>query len=169
MPKNDLLAGKRVLLVDDEGDVLQTLSALLPMCTVETAASFDEARAALNTRYFDLAVLDIMGVNGFELLEIAKEKKVIPVMLTAHALSVENTKKSFEKGAAFFIPKERIADIAELLNDILQARAEKKSTWQRWLERLDWYYNNRFGPNWKESDKEFWRRILNGEDPNRLK
>jgi DNA-binding NtrC family response regulator len=169
MPKKDLLAGKRVLIVDDEEDVLQTLSALLSMCEVETASSFDQARAALNTRYFDLAVLDIMGVNGFELLKIAEERKVIPVMLTAHALSVENTKKSYEMGAAFFIPKEEMADIAGFLNDILEAKAEKRSTWKRWLDRLDWYYRNRFGPDWKESDKEFWGRILNGEDPKRLK
>jgi DNA-binding NtrC family response regulator len=169
MPKKNMLAGKRILIVDDEPDVLQIVSSELPMCEVKTAVSFDEAKEALNTRYYDLVILDIMGVKGFELLEIAKQKKVIPVMLTAHALSVDNTKKSYEKGAAFFIPKEKMADIQELLNDIFEAKARGKSTWQRWLDRLDWYYSNRFGPDWKESDKEFWGRILNGEDPNRLK
>ena len=71
-----------------------------------------------------MAVLDIMGVNGYKLLEIAKKRGVIPVMLTAHALSVEDTVKSFKSGAASFVPKDEIARIASFLVDILEAKKE---------------------------------------------
>ncbi|MBW2303229.1 MAG: response regulator, partial [Deltaproteobacteria bacterium] len=94
MNQKDLLEGKRILLVDDEPDVLETLEELLPMCNVVKATSYEEAERLLDTQFFDIAVLDIMGVKGYELLEKAKKKKVIAVMLTAHALSVEDTKKS---------------------------------------------------------------------------
>ncbi len=47
----------------------------------------DETKKLLDYEHFDMAILDIMGVEGFELLEIAREKEVIAVMLTAHALS----------------------------------------------------------------------------------
>jgi len=43
MGKEDLLKGKRVLAVDDEPDVLETLEELLPMCDLVKATTADEA------------------------------------------------------------------------------------------------------------------------------
>ena len=60
----ELIEGKRVLIVDDEPDVLETLEELLPMCDVVKASSFEEAKEQLEVQYFDIAVLDIMGVDG---------------------------------------------------------------------------------------------------------
>jgi CheY-like chemotaxis protein len=39
MDKDKLLEGKRVLIVDDEPDVLDTLDDLLPMCIITKAAT----------------------------------------------------------------------------------------------------------------------------------
>ena len=50
------------------------------MCDVEKASTFDEAKDLLENRAFDVAILDIMGVYGYELLKIAKEKNVIAVI-----------------------------------------------------------------------------------------
>ncbi|MBW1774664.1 MAG: response regulator, partial [Deltaproteobacteria bacterium] len=87
MTNENLLEGKRVLIVDDEPDVLETLVDLLPMCDVVKASTFDEAKNLLETQYFDMAILDIMGVQGYELLKISNEKRVIGVMLTANAMT----------------------------------------------------------------------------------
>jgi DNA-binding response OmpR family regulator len=95
-----LLDGKRILIVDDEPDVLAILEDLLSMYDVVKASDFLEAKDLLTTQYFDLAILDIMGVDGYKLLEIAVERKVIAVMLTANALSPEDTVKSLKDGAA---------------------------------------------------------------------
>jgi DNA-binding response OmpR family regulator len=81
--KDKLLEGKRILIVDDEPDVLDSLEDLLPMCVVTKASTFDQAKALLEDQYFDMAILDIMGVEGYELLKICNEKRVIGVMLTA--------------------------------------------------------------------------------------
>jgi DNA-binding NtrC family response regulator len=129
------------------------------MCDVEKAASFEEAKEALETRYFDIAVLDIMGVDGYKLLEIASERRVIPVMLTANALSVEDTVKSYKEGAASYVPKEEMTNIATYLNDILEARDQGKSLWWRWLDRFASYYDKKFGPEWKEKNKEIWDEV----------
>ena len=75
------------------------------------ATTFEEAKKRLEAEYFDIAILDIMGVDGYKLLETAIEKKVITVMLTAHALSVEGTVKSFKEGAVSYVPKEKMANI----------------------------------------------------------
>jgi len=158
--KKTLLDGKSVLIVDDEPDVLATLEDLLEICHVEKATNFEEAEALLENKYFDMAVLDIMGVDGYKLLEIANEKDVIAVMLTARALSPDHVIKSFEEGAAFYVPKDEMQNIATFLNDVLEAQEKGKHLWQRWLERIgNAYCERRFGPNWKEKDKEFWKKF----------
>jgi len=139
-----LLDDKKILVVDDEPDILDTLEELLPMCDVVRASSFDEAKMLLETQDFDMAILDIMGVDGYRLLEIANEQKVIAIMLTANALSVEDTFKSFKKGAASYVPKDEMVNITTFLEDILEAKEKGKHFWWRWFERLGSYYEKHF-------------------------
>lgn len=148
--KKALLDGKKILLVDDEPDVLDTLVDLLPMCETVSASTFEDAQKLLQTQDFELAILDIMGVKGYELLELAVQKKVIPIMLTAHALSLDNTIKSYKGGAASYVPKEKMADIVIYLNDILEAREKGKHFWWRWFERFGAFYEKRFGADMKK-------------------
>lgn len=153
------LDGKRILIVDDEPDVLETLEDLLSMCDVVKASTFEEAEEQLTNHFFDMAILDIMGVDGFKLLEMAKEKKIIVVILTAHALSPENTVRSYDEGAASYIPKEKMADIVIYLSDIWEAKEKGKSFWWRWLDRFASYYDRKFESDWKDKDKEFWEKL----------
>ncbi len=155
----ETLKGKRVLLVDDEPEIIETLEELLYMCKVTTATSFGEAKHLFETQEFDFAILDIMGVKGFLLLDIAKEKKVLAIMLTAHAMTTEETVKSYKKGAAFFIPKEEMYRIKTFMSDILEYSERGEHNWTTWLERLGGYYEKKFGVNWKDRNKEFWDAI----------
>jgi CheY-like chemotaxis protein len=159
MSNTDLLNYKRVLIVDDEPDVLDSLEELLPMCEVVRASSFEEAKDLLETQYFDIAILDIMGVDGYKLLDIAKQREVIPVMLTAHALSPDNLAKSYREGAASYVPKEEMANITTFLNDILEAKEQGKSVWWRWLDRLGAYFDKKFGPNWQMADEDLLEKF----------
>jgi DNA-binding NtrC family response regulator len=159
MPEKDLLEGKRVLIVDDEPDVLEVLESLLSMCQVTKAGTFETARDLMESQPFDIAILDIMGVDGYKLLEIAKDKGIIPVMLTAHALSVDDTIRSYKGGAASYLPKDKMTDIDGFLRDILEAKEQGKSGWWRWLDKLSSYYERKFGPDWKDKDKDFWRNF----------
>ena len=159
MAGKNLLDGKKILVVDDEPDVLDTLEGLLTTCEVKKASNFQEAARLLEAQAFDIAILDIMGVDGYKLLDIAKKKNVISVMLTAHALSVENTVKSFKEGAASYLPKDEMSRITVHLNDILEAREKGEHSWWRWLDRLGDYYEKKFGPDWQEKDKDFWTRF----------
>jgi DNA-binding NtrC family response regulator len=148
--ERDWLTGKRILVVDDDPDILDTVEDLLSMCKLKKASTFDEAKELLETEYFDLAILDIMGVNGFKLLEIAAEKRVIATMLTANAFNPESTLKSFKEGAAYYIPKEKMNEIATYLNDIFEAVDIGKAFWERWLDRFAGYYEEKFGDDWKK-------------------
>lgn len=157
--KTKLLDGKRVLIVDDEPDVLETLDQLLSMCEVKKASTFEGAKELLEKEGFDIAVLDIMGVDGYKLLELSQEKDVIAVMLTAHALSPANVVKSFKGGAASYLPKDEMSHIAEFLEEVLEAKEKGKHFWWRWLDRWGSYYEKKFGADWQEDDKEFWEKF----------
>lgn len=157
MTEKKLLEGKRVLAVDDERDVLETLVDLLPMCEVVTASSFEEARTLMESQRFDLAVLDIMGVDGYALLDIATRKNIPAVMLTAHAWSPDNLVRSIKEGALSYLPKEELSNITDYLSDVLMAHKEGRNPWQSWHERLPAsYFERHWGAAWKDTDKEFW-------------
>jgi len=159
MADKDLLEGKRILLVDDEPDVLDSLEDLLPMCETVKASSFEAARDLLETESFDMTILDIMGVRGFQLLEIANQREVAAVMLTAHALNPDTVVRSYKEGAAFYLPKEQMVNIASFLNDILEAKEQGKSTWARWYDKLGSFFEKKFGENWQKDDPEFWKKF----------
>ena len=67
----------KILIVDDEPDILDTLEDLLSSCEVTKAGGFEEAKAYLAKQSFDMTVLDIMGVSGYDLLEIAVKHDVL--------------------------------------------------------------------------------------------
>ncbi len=152
------LDNKRVLIVDDEPDVLESLEELLDMCTTVRAQTFDQAKTLLETEKFDIAILDIMGVDGYQLLGIAKKKNVLTVMLTAHALSPNSIKKSYLGGAASYIPKEEMINIEAFLLDVLKDREEGNNPWINWYKRLEFYLTEKFGSDWDKDDKKFWHK-----------
>ena len=139
-----IIKGKKILIVDDEPDVLDTLYDLLSNCKIDKASSYEEARAMLEKETYDIAILDIMGVDGYGLLEIANEKKVPAIMLTAHALSEENLLKSAKQGAAYYAPKEELINIKDIVAEVIDAIEKKKSTWERMFSRLAGYYDRQF-------------------------
>jgi CheY-like chemotaxis protein len=160
MSDEDILAGKKILIVDDEPDVLDVLEELLSMCRVTKATTFDEARKLMESEDFDLAILDIMGVDGYKLLHMARKRNITAVMLTAHAFSPDNLVKSIKQGADSYLPKEEMKNITTFLIDILKAQKEKKSPWGPWQERLpSSYFEKRWGAAWQDKDKDFWERF----------
>ena len=156
-----IIEGKRILIVDDEKDVLDSLTELLDICKLDCALSFEEGKDLLEKNEYDVAILDIMGVRGFELLALTRERKVPALMLTAHALSEENLKKSAEEGAAYYAPKDEMVNIETFVADIITAMEKRKNPWVRWFERLGGFYDNRFkGTRWHEESDEFWKKKL---------
>ena len=142
------IKGKAILAVDDEPDVLDTLGELLSMCRVVKKTSYDAAVEYLNSESPDLAILDIMGVNGFELLKLCVSKKIDAVMLTAHAFSLESLKKSLDLGARAYLPKEKMADIVSFLEDVVTM--EHRENWQCLCGRLDQLFKATFGSDWSK-------------------
>jgi CheY-like chemotaxis protein len=161
MKPEKVIAGKYVLIVDDEQDVLDSLVELLDMCRLDTASSFSEAKKLLEENQYDIAVLDIMGVDGYELLKIANSRNIPALMLTAHALSSDDLKRSAEEGAAYYAPKDKMNDIASFLADVFESIDEGKSPWIKVFDRLGRFFDQRFhGTQWREQEKEFYDKIM---------
>ena len=159
MNTQNLLEGKTVLIVDDEDDILDTLEDLLPMCNTVRAGDYETAEKLLNSRPFDMAILDIMGVSGYRLLEICVQKELVAVMLTAHAVTTADIHKSFDKGAAYYIPKQEMANIEVFLNDVLEAIQKGENTWSRWYDRLSRFGERVFGEEWAKNEEDLFNKF----------
>ena len=153
MASDSPLKDKAVLVVDDEPDILQTIEEMLDMCQVHKAADYDSAIQHLLSYTYDIVILDIMGVNGFELLKTSVSRGFPTVMLTAHALTQEALKKSIKLGAVSFVPKDKMLELRTHLEDVVLGGG--KPVWQKLFDRLGSYFDKHFGPDWKEKDKFF--------------
>ena len=105
---------------------------------------------------FPMESISIMGVDGLKLLEETVDRGIPTVMLTAHAISPETLMESIQKGAISYLPKETLADLDELLNDILGAVRSGEPPWKLLFEKLGDFFDTRFGAEWKDKDREFW-------------
>jgi DNA-binding NtrC family response regulator len=146
---SDVLAGKKILIVDDEPDVLETLEELLGICVVDSASDFDTAKRFLKNKSYDAAILDIMGVEGYDLLKLAKDRDLPVLMLTAHALSPNHLLKSIKGGAFAYIPKDELVDISFYLDDMIQAKLKNDRESQNWFKKLSPIFDKKFGSDWR--------------------
>ena len=153
MDPEGLLRDKIVLTVDDETDVTDTVAEVLDMCLVRKANDYDTARQLLMSYTFDIVILDIMGVNGFELLRTSVKRGFPTVMLTAYALTPEALEKSIKLGAVSFLPKEKMNNLPEFLADVVLKGGQP--VWAKLFDKLGDFFNKRFGPDWKQRNKFF--------------
>jgi DNA-binding NtrC family response regulator len=155
----ETLKGKRILIVDDEPDVLETLGELLDLCVIDFAPDFETAEKLLEEKSYDAAILDIMGVKGYDLLELARDKELPALMLTAHALSPEHLVKSIKGGAYSYIPKIEMVNIADYLNELLEAKIKNAQKPKKWFRKLSPFFDKKFGSDWQDKHKEVLREF----------
>lgn len=148
-----VLKDKVVLVVDDEVDVTATVAEILDMCLVRKAHDYDTARQLLLGYTFDVVILDIMGVDGFELLKLSVKRGFPTVMLTAYALSPEALEKSIRLGAVSFLPKEKLGELDEFITDVVLKGGQ--AVWNKLFDKLGSFFNQRFGPDWKQRNRFF--------------
>ena len=62
-----ILEGKKVLIVDDEPDVLEALEEALGMCHIDTSTEYETAKDLLESKNYDIAVLGLNRkfIHGF--------------------------------------------------------------------------------------------------------
>jgi CheY-like chemotaxis protein len=142
------LNGRRILAVDDEPDVLDVLREEIvgacPSCVVETATTYEDAERRLKSNSYDGVILDIMGVRGFDLLDIAVGKNMKAVMLTAHALNPASLKRAYDKNALAYLPKDKLGEIVPYLERLFDYQLPPG--WKYVMRGLEGYFNEKFTP-----------------------
>jgi DNA-binding response OmpR family regulator len=107
-----IMPKKRILIVDDEPDLVETIQLALEIENYETLVAFDGYRGLDRARNEkpDLIILDVMlpGMNGYKvcrLLKFDEKYKRIPIiMLTAEAQE-KDRRTGKETGADFYMTK----------------------------------------------------------------
>ncbi len=121
--------GLRVLVADDEEDILEVIQDRLEACgfTVITATNGAEALRKITTERFDGVFLDVKmpEMTGIEVLEEVRKKDTrLPIIIITSSTSREAAIGSLAKGANEFVLKpfeweELKAKIEKVFNIIL--------------------------------------------------
>jgi len=150
-----ILEGKKILAVDDEPDIVKVLEEEVkeaaPNCFFDKALTYEEALEKMEKNTYDIVILDIMGVRGFDLLEYGTKRGFRVVMLTAHALNAEALEKSYKMKAHGYLPKDKLGEIVPFLEDILQH--DFFTGWKRLLEKLETFFDKNIDPDWRNRIK----------------
>jgi CheY-like chemotaxis protein len=121
--KESILKDKMILAVDEEPDILTVMEEEIldacPDCKFHKATSYDEAVERIVSFNYDMVILDLMGVRGFRLAELAERRHLPVALLTAYPLSPEVLKQSFQINVRGYLPKERLGEIVAFLEEAL--------------------------------------------------
>jgi len=157
--KASVLSGKKILAVDDEPDVLTVLEEEImgacPDCKFDKATTYEKAAELIKSNSYDVVILDIMGVRGFDLLALAVSRNLRVAMLTAHALTADALKRSFEMKARAYLPKEKLGEIVPFLEDVL--KYDYLPGWKRLFEKLKGFFDTKFESDWEKKSGLNWQ------------
>jgi PAS domain S-box-containing protein len=120
------MVGQRILVVDDDPQVVQVCTGALQASgfAVESSLGGREAIALLRKKEFDLIIVDLMlpDIDGFELLRVAREHapSAARLIITGHG-TMERAIESIRVGAQGFVekpfaPKELVGAVQEALD-----------------------------------------------------
>lgn len=129
---------ERILIIDDDTDILQTLSRIFRRegYEVYTATSGEEGRIALEEIVFDLVISDMAmeNLSGLELLKILRlMDSVTPFIIITGVGTIENAVEAIQKGAFHYLTKPiNISDII-----ILSRRAIEYGKLNRKVKKID--------------------------------
>ena len=118
----------RVLLVDDEPEILEVLRVVLTAGGHEAivASGGEEALALLDEQAFDLLITDVRmkPVDGFELVErVRKAHPDMPFMMVTAFYANEARRKAEELGAVAYLKKPfDVDELLRLANSVLAGR-----------------------------------------------
>ena len=149
MRSKRLLTGRVVLLVDRDKDVVDAMAELLEMCIIHKANDCDSAIQYLLGHTYDCVILGMEGSALSDLLETCVLRGFPTVVLVSPPVSPESVKIYTSLEFIYFHPRERIAEIKELLASILTEL--NKPRWRKLLERVDAEFLSHITPHQKRT------------------
>jgi hypothetical protein len=71
----------------------------------------------------------------------------------------ENLVKSITGGARSYVPKDKISEIDTYVAEVLRTVQEGSGKPMAWFGKLEPFFDRKFGKDWKEKHKEFWKEF----------
>lgn len=112
------MANKKVLIVDDEIDIVEILKSKLQEQGYDAICAFDgeEALEKVRQEKPDLVILDVMlpKMDGYQVCSIMQSEagmKDIPVVMLTACSRMENIKMGMELGAVSYVAKPMKLDV----------------------------------------------------------
>jgi DNA-binding response OmpR family regulator len=129
--------GFKILVVDDEPDIVQVVSGRLKREGFEVATAFDGEEALTKFAEFDpdLVLLDLTmpKLNGFEVLKHIREKytdRWRPVIIISAQTELETLRKSYDMEADHYLTKPCAMDVIlrgiETMRSLIPLRIKKE-------------------------------------------
>jgi len=122
----------RILIVDDDHEILKTFSAVLREAgyVVDTAESGREATEKSNRNFYNLTLIDIRlpDMEGTQLLTALKQTtpKMVKIIVTGYP-SLQNAVKAINKGAdGYIIKPAKTEDLLSTIREHLRKQLEAK-------------------------------------------
>lgn len=150
--KESILKNKMILAVDDEPDVLTILEeeilAACPDCQFHKVTTYQEAVERMVSLTYDVVLLDIIGVRGLDLAQLAGDRNFPVALLTVHPLTPEALQDYFKIKVQAYLPKERIGEIVPFLEVILRCHYLPK--WRRLSEKMTGFLGKKIEIDWEK-------------------
>jgi sigma-B regulation protein RsbU (phosphoserine phosphatase) len=139
MTSTDAAVSRRVLIADDQPDVVAALRLLLRSAGLETdaACSVQEVRDRLRARDYDLLLMDLnyardttSGREGLDLLsEVHERDRLLPIIVMTGWGSIETAVEAMRRGARTFVhkPWENASLTETVTRELADARARREA------------------------------------------
>jgi sigma-B regulation protein RsbU (phosphoserine phosphatase) len=139
MTSTDTAISRRVLIADDQPDVVAALRLLLRSAGLDTdaACSVQEVRDRLSVNDYDLLLMDLnyardttSGREGLDLLsEVHERDRLLPIIVMTGWGSIETAVEAMRRGARTFVhkPWENASLTATVTRELDEARARREA------------------------------------------
>jgi CheY-like chemotaxis protein len=163
--EESILKNKMILAVDDDPDVLTVLEEeileVCPDCQFHKATTYKGAVERMISLTYDAVILDVIGVQGIHLLELAQSRHFPVALLTTYPFTPETLRLPAQVAARAYLPKERIGEIVPFLEDMLKYPYARE--WRLFFDKVRKFLGNKIEIDWgKKPDPYPQRWVLSG-------
>ena len=167
MSKTSFLKDKRILVVDDEWDVLESIHDHLSSACIDITSDRDNALEYISNNRYDFAILDIMNGHGIELLEECVKKDIPAIILITATAPRELLMEAVKKGAVSYLAKKHLDELKTLIYQLFASQDQGNPEWKLMFKKLQEISNGDF---WTGSEKKWdiskgiQERLLHSKD-----
>jgi CheY-like chemotaxis protein len=148
--KESILKNKMILAVDADPDFLMVLEEEIldacPDCQFHKVTTYKEAVERMLSFTYDVVLMDIIGVHGLELAELAMNLNFPIGMFTAHPITPEVLEGIINMKTHAYLPKERIGEIVPFLEDMLGNKYLHE--WRLFFDKITGFLGKKIEIDW---------------------